>query len=290
MSRDPRIQVERAGGYREGGSPEVLITVLTYRRAHYLGPTLESIREHLFDPERHRLRVFVNAPDPETEAVLKQYDSMLDLVYRSQENLYQGPPLTTLWSESPAPWVLHIEDDFPVRFGGWLEPALEFLRENPDIGQLRLGHWNHPSMKRVHSITREPWDFDPPVSVDGLSFARMNPAAPLTFNPCLLSSQARASFLPLPSDRQMDEAERAAQTGFHQSGLATAQLLESPFEHVGRIKADGTWGWGFGLHPNTRLGGAVRSLRLGSAKLAKAILPPRLTLWLKQRLGLKGDP
>lgn len=267
----------------------MLVTVLTYRRPHYLARTLEALRTHVCEPEGLRVRVFVNAEDPETMAVLDRQAEILEEVHTSPVNLFQGPALTRLWTDPGTDWVLHVEDDFPVRRGGWLRPALSYLRDNPEVGQLRLFPWEVFSVQHRHSITREESVLGPVEVVQGERFALHVPGMHMSFCPSLMASATLARLLPLCKDDRMHEAERFAIRRFHETGMGTAQILDPPFVHEGRRTAEGGWGHGFGLHPTTtRLGVVVRRARLGLAAFLKRLLGPRWSQAIKRKVF--GDP
>ncbi len=270
--------------------PQVLVTVLTYRRPAYLARTLDSIESHLFDPECCRVRIFVNAEDPETMAVIEARRHLFETVLTSPVNLMQGPALDALWKETGTPWVLHVEDDFPVLASGWLPDAIEWMERNPEVGQLRLQPWEDFYVMKTHVITKEECRLGPGEPVSGGAIHRIEPSIHFTFCPSLMPSRVVEAIRPFPADRVKDEAENFAQARFHATGMATAQRLPPVFAHEGRHSAFGGWGVGFGLHPTTtRLGIAWRALRLGVVKAIKAVLGPDLSGRLKRLLGIGED-
>jgi glycosyltransferase involved in cell wall biosynthesis len=252
---------------------KVLITILTCQRPRYLSKTLQALKEQVFDPDLCRAKIFINGEDPATRAVVNQYRNLFEEVLSSPTNLGQAPALNRLWSNPEADWILHVEDDMVAIRGNWLKPALDFLNRYPRIGVLRLyPFWEIHHISRHNLITRKPIEFYPRESIGGENFSRMTEPAHFSFIPSLVRADALSSFLPLSADRERDQAENQAQSGFWKSGWGTAQIHNGPFRHIGRRSVFGGWGVGFGLHPTTRVGKLRLRLHRKAVKVAKRIL------------------
>ena len=252
---------------------KVLITILTCRRPRYLSKTLRALKEHVFDPDLCRAKIFINGEDPATRTVVNQYHNLFEEVFTSPANLGQAPALNRLWSNPEADWILHVEDDMVATRGNWLEPALRFLDRYPRIGLLRLyPFWEIQHISRHNLITRREIKFSSPESIGDESFSRMIEPAHFAFIPSLIRTEALSSFLPLSANSERDQAENEAQRGFWNAGWETAQIHNGPFRHIGRRSVFGGWGVGFGLHPTTRVGKIRLRLHRKMVKLAKRIL------------------
>ena len=259
----------------KGSGMRALITILTYRRHKYLERVLGAAERYLCEPGPCAGRIFVNAVDPDTMAVIDKHRRAFSQVETSKENLRQGPALTALWSDTGADYILHLEDDMVTTRSGWLEPCLDFLDDHPEVGQMRVYPFTAHHVTKTNPITKRPICLDEPKTYGNEKISLMKEPAHFTFIPAITRADAAADLLPLEDTLSIGDrvdAESAARDRFHEAGWATAQLHKGPFKHIGLRSAFGGWGVGMGLHSSSRLGQMRNWCRRRLVAAAKTIL------------------
>lgn len=210
----------------------LLVTVLCGGRPKLLSRTLSSFASNAPEvAENARVVVLLNGDDPVSDRVLADCPWIDEVLRHCEGRLPIGKAISKLMDEAQvgrAEHLLHLEDDWNCLRGGWWPHALEVLRREKKVGQVRLRRWfssAHPqqSVSRYHMLTRRVLKWQERRGSKGrYAVAR----AHFTFNPTVVPTSVAGRVYPCRDE--MDAAHK-----FNCTRLLAAQLLPGAFAHLG---------------------------------------------------------
>jgi len=187
-------------------SQKIDITMTAVKRSSLLEKTLLSFCENVFYGKQDRYRLIINI-DPVGEKekpkkIVSICKSFFDnVVYNIAPQPSFPKAVMWVWSQTTAPWIFHLEDDWIIHREIDINNMIRILNERPGLACLRLYKRNIPNKKR-------PRLFDCPYryNKDGF-FVAGNSGTQFGLNPVLIRKKFIQQALPLMVDNKNPEKQ-----------------------------------------------------------------------------------
>jgi len=139
--------------------PEVVICLVTFKRTDYAVAVVEGLKKNLVYPNLSWHIADDGSGDKHQDAIIQAIGDMpwtlTDAHQRGGTGFNRNMGLEASFARSP--YVLHIEDDWALKQEYILRPAVEVLRDNPDIGMVRLGYLEAGHVGRTRDLANLIW-------------------------------------------------------------------------------------------------------------------------------------
>lgn len=214
---------------------ELTVIFFSCRRVHLLYQGVKAFLEHNTYPFVDFIIVNDSA-DAEIHEQLRKIFQGATLVL-NERNVGLMASIDNGYAQVKTDYVLHFEDDYCVKKGGFIEPAIEIMEARPDIEEVWFADYNnHPLDEEILHVGKVPYRLASENYQKGLNEINDNAWHGFT-TACALKriSDYRkvAPYADIPWEGTIWHREQAIGERYHQLGYRTACLLDDYVYNIG---------------------------------------------------------
>lgn len=214
---------------------ELTVIFFSCRRVHLLHQSVKAFLEHNTYP-LYDFIIVNDSGEAEIHEQLRKYFQGATLIL-NERNVGLVASIDNGYAHVKTDYVLHFEDDWCVRKGGFIEPAMAIMESRPDIEEVWFADYNnHPLDEEILNVGKVPYKLASENYQKGLNEINENAWHGFT-TACALKRisdyKKVGPYADIPWEGTIWHREQAIGEKYHEFGYRTACLLDEFVFNIG---------------------------------------------------------